>query len=168
MKKEIVQYATGKFKHFDGKEREFTVCMVSISPKAWDYSDSMYSNEEGNFILTNESCISTEARPEGIISTWERYVNFGVSVRNPNDSYNEDIAKKIAYGKANSTKGYTVAFDDLALMSTEIANALLKNFVEKVSNDPSLAIQNYKEQEELYNSKKAKKALLQVNDALSK
>ncbi len=169
MKKEIVQYATGKFKHFDGKEREFTVCMVSISPKIYDdYPDPMYSNEDGDYILTNESCISTEARPEGIISTWERYVNFGVSVRNPNDSYNEDIAKKIAYGKANSIKGYTVAFDDLALMSTEIANALLKNFVEKVSNDPSLAIQNYKEQEELYNSKKAKKALLQANDALSK
>ena len=32
MKKEIVQYATGKFKHFDGTEREFTVCMASISP----------------------------------------------------------------------------------------------------------------------------------------
>lgn len=169
MKKEIVQYATGKFKHFDGKEREFTVCMVSISPKTYDdYPNPMYSNEDGDYILENESSISTEARPEGVIAIWERYVNFGVSVRNPNDSYNEDIAKKIAYGKANSTKGYTVAFDNLALMSTDVANALLKNFVEKVSNDPSLAIQNYKEQEELYTSKKAKKALLMANDALSK
>ena len=34
MKKEIVQYATGKFKHFDGQDREFTVCMVSTSPIA--------------------------------------------------------------------------------------------------------------------------------------
>lgn len=165
MKKEIVQYATGKFKHFDGKEREFTVCMVSISPEIYDDFDSTYVTEDGDCIVENESHIRTKARPEGVIVNWERYVNFGVSVRNPNDSYNEDIAKKIAYGKANSTKGYTVAFDDLALMSTDVATVLLKNFVERVSNDPSLAIQNYEEQEALYNAKKAK---LSANDSVSK
>lgn len=169
MKKEIVQYATGKFKHFDGKEREFTVCMVSISPEMNDDdTTSYYQNEDGDFLFENECLIYTKACSKGIIANWERYVNFGVSVRNPNDSYNETIAKKIAYGKANSSKGYTVAFDDLALMSTDVANALLKNFVDKVSNDPSLAIQNYEEQEEAYKAKKAKKSLFAANDAVSK
>jgi hypothetical protein len=167
MKKEIVQYATGKFKHFDGKEREFTVCMVSISPEDYPCKE-YYCREDDEFLFDNESNIHTKANSKGVLTAWQRYVNFGVSVRNPNDSYNEDIAKKIAYGKANSTKGYTVAFDDLALMSTDVATALLKNFVERVSNDPSLAIQNYEEQEALYNTKKAKKAMLSANDAISK
>ena len=156
MKKEIVQYAKGKFMHFDGKEREFTVCMVSISPD--NYNDLAYESddkEHPNYLLTNESHITTKECPcqKGMIITWERYVNFGVSVRNPNDTYDETIAKKIAYGKAHSTKGYTVAFDCLALMSTDVANALLKNFVDRVSNDPSLAIQSYEEQKERYDLK---------------
>lgn len=167
MKKEIVQYATGKFKHFDGKEREFIVCMVSISPESYNDTDSLYIDKEGNYLSENESHIRTKARPEGVISQWERYVNFGVSVRNPNDSYNEDIAKKIAYGKATSVKGYTIAFDDLALINKDVVNALLNNFVKKVSNDPSLAIQNYEEQEEAYNSRKFKKAMFNSNDTFS-
>ena len=107
MKKEIVQYAKGKFMHFDGKEREFTVCMVSISPD--NYNDLAYESddkEHPNYLFTN-----------------------------------------------HSTKGYTVAFDCLALMSTDVANALLKNFVDRVSNDPSLAIQSYEEQKECYDLK---------------
>lgn len=167
MKKEIVQYATGKFKHFDGKEREFTVCMVSISPETNNDMESYYQNMDGDYLFKNESHIYTKACSKGIIAKWERYVNFGISVRNPNDSYNEDIAKKIAYGKANSVKGYTVAFDDLALISKDVVNALLNNFVKKVSNDPSLAIQNYEEQEALYNAKKAKKAMFNANDTFS-
>jgi len=38
-------------------------------------------------------------------------------------------------------------------MSTDVANALLKNFVDRVSNDPSLAIQSYEEQKERYDLK---------------
>ena len=137
MKKEIVQYATGKFKHFDGQEREFTVCMVSISPIVDEY---------------NNSCNFTVIKGEKIdVSTeWKRYVCFGISVRNPQDIYSKDIAKKIAYGRAFSYKGYTVAFDSLVLMSSDVANALLDNFVSRVSNDPSLAIINYDEQEKAY------------------
>ena len=137
MKKEIVQYATGKFKHFDGQEREFTVCMVSISPTVDEYNNSY------NFtVIKGEKIdVSTE---------WKRYVCFGISVRNPQDIYSKDIAKKIAYGRAFSYKGYTVAFDSLVLMSSDVANALLDNFVSRVSNDPSLAIINYDEQEKAY------------------
>lgn len=134
MKKEIVQYATGKFKHFDGQEREFTVCMASISPKEEYYCNTNLINTEQDYNCTS----------------WKRYLRFGVSVRNPQDQQNETIAKKIAYGKAHSKRGYTVAFDSLALMSSDVANALLDNFVSRVNNDPSLAIMNYNEQEKTY------------------
>lgn len=144
MKKEIVQYATGKFKHFDGQDREFTVCMVSTSPIA----KLIPSDYDGVMISSNVTAAVTENSE--FITAWERYVNFGISVRNPQDAYNEGIAKKIAYGKANSKKSYSVAFDHMALMSTEVANALLNNFVSRVSNDPSLAIENYEAQKEAY------------------
>ena len=131
MKKEIVQYATGKFKHFDGKEREFTVCMAS-----------------------NATSLLTDS--DDAIAIWERYLLFGVSVRNPKDAPNESLAKKIAYGKAHSSKGRTVAFDDLALMSSSVAKAILDNFVKRIENDPSLVIDNYDIQKEAY-LKKCKK-----------
>lgn len=134
MKKEIVQYATGKFKHFDGQDREFTVCAASISPKEEAYCNTTLIN-------TEQDCIGT---------SWKRYLHFGISVRNPQDQQNEIIAKKIAYGKAHSKKGYTVAFDDCVLMSTQVANVLLHNFASRVANDPSLAIENYEVQKESY------------------
>ena len=144
MKKEIVQYATGKFKHFDGQDREFTVCMVSTSPIA----KLIPIDYDGVMISSNVTAAVTENSE--FITEWERYVNFGISVRNPQDAYYEGIANKIAYGKANSKKGYSVAFDHTALMSTEVANALLNNFVSRVFNDPSLAIENYEAQKETY------------------
>lgn len=144
MKKEIVQYATGKFKHFDGQVREFIVCMVSTSPIAM----LIPTDYDGVMISANVTAAVTETSE--FITKWKRYVNFGISVRNPRDEYNEGIAKKIAYGKASSKKGYSVAFDHMALMSTEVANALLNNFVSRVSNDPSLAIENYEAQKEAY------------------
>ena len=144
MKKEIVQYTTGKFKHFDGQDREFIVCMVSTSPIAM----LIPTDYDGVMISSNVTAAVTETSE--FITKWKRYVNFGISVRNPRDEYNEGIAKKIAYGKASSKKGYSVAFDHMALMSTEVANALLNNFVSRVSNDPSLAIENYEAQKEAY------------------
>lgn len=149
MKKEIVQYATGKFKHFDGTEREFTVCMASISPV-----EDWVESEVG--ILANVTSILTEK--DDIDTSWERYLCFGVSVRNPKDTYNESLAKKIAYGKSHSSKGYTIAFDNLALMSSSVAKALLDNFVERVTNDPSLAIENYNMQKMMYEKKCKKQA----------
>ena len=149
MKKEIVQYATGKFKHFDGTEREFTVCMASISPV-----EDWVESEVG--ILANVTSILTEQ--DNIDTSWERYLCFGVSVRNPKDTYNESLAKKISYGKAHSSKGYTVAFDNLALMSSSVAKAMLDNFVERVTNDPSLAIENYNMQKMMYEKKCKKQA----------
>ena len=140
MKKEIVQYATGKFKHFDGQEREFTVCMASISPTAYEFD-----RYETPINVTN-----IKGEKIDVVTEWKRYVCFGISVRNPQDIYSKDIAKKIAYGRAFSYKGYTVAFDSLVLMSSDVANALLDNFVSRVSNDPSLAIINYDEQEKAY------------------
>ena len=145
MKKEIVQYATGKFKHFDGTEREFIVCMASISP----VEDWVESEANVTSILTEQDNIDT---------SWERYLCFGVSVRNPKDTYNESLAKKISYGKAHSSKGYTVAFDNLALMSSSVAKAMLDNFVERVTNDPSLAIENYNMQKMMYEKKCKKQA----------
>ena len=149
MKKEIVQYATGKFKHFDGTEREFTVCMASISPV-----EDWVEAEVG--VLANITSILTEK--DDIDTEWERYLCFGVSVRNPIDTYNEGLAKKIAYGKSHSSKGYTVAFDNLALMSSSVAKAMLDNFVERVTNDPSLAIENYNMQKMMYEKKCKKQA----------
>lgn len=149
MKKEIVQYANGKFKHFDGTEREFTVCMASISPLG-DWIEA----EVG--VLANITSILTER--DNIDTEWERYLCFGVSVRNPIDKYDENLAKKIAYGKSHSSKGYTVAFDNLALMSSSVAKAMLDNFVERVTNDPSLAIENYNAQKMAYEKKCKKQA----------
>ena len=153
MKKEIVQYATGKFKHFDGTEREFTVCMASIASVhglvTVELSNGTMARDRAN--TTSMLTVSDDA-----IAIWERYLLFGVSVRNPKDAPNESLAKKIAYGKAHSSKGRTVAFDDLALMSSSVAKAILDNFVKRVENDPSLAIDNYDMQKEAY-LKKCKK-----------
>lgn len=155
MKKEIVQYATGKFKHFDGTEREFTVCMASISPIG-DWIETDIGEDEPVLLPANITSIVTEK--DDVDTAWERYLCFGVSVRNPKDTYNESLAKKISYGKAHSSKGYTVAFDNLALMSSSVAKAMLDNFVERVTNDPSLAIENYNMQKMMYEKKCKKQA----------
>lgn len=65
MKKEIVQYAKSKFMHFDGKEREFTVCMVSISPD--NYNDLAYElddKEHPNYLFTNDPSLAIQSYEE--------------------------------------------------------------------------------------------------------
>ena len=80
MKKEIVQYATGKFKHFDGREREFTVCMASISPIG-DWIETDIGEDEPVLLPANITSIVTEQ--DDIDTAWERYSMFWSFCKKP-------------------------------------------------------------------------------------
>ena len=135
MKKEIVKYGSGKLVKFDGIERDFTVCMCTTIP-----DPNSYDEDGANCTWLNVE--NSEAFVE-----WERIVLFGVSVRNPLDTHKEDLAKKIAYGKAHSRKGLAIGFEYAALLSSEVADSLLNSFIKRIEDDPSLAFTDYEEQE---------------------
>ena len=121
--------------------------MTNVKQKFVDYREGSFVDFEGK---DHYFVVCAVLRESTIRENVTRILSFGVSFCNPVDKHNNELGKKIAYGKANSKKGYSVAFDHMALMSTEVANALLNNFVSRVSNDPSLAIENYEAQKEAY------------------
>ena len=149
MKKEIVQYATGKFKHFDGQDREFTVCMVSTSPIA----KLIPSDYDGVMISSNVTAAVTENSE--FITAWERYVNFGTSVRNPQDAYNEGIAKKIAYGKSISDRNTNVLLGRAGLLNIETVKYILDNEVNHVKQYPEQYSVAYAKAKDKYEKAKA-------------
>ncbi len=117
-----VQYITGTFTDFKGQERHFVMAAVSIP------------DSESYVILEDENLVFTP-----------KCVSIGVSVCLPFDEFNEELGKKIAYGKAIKFNDHRLYATDGGLINTTMVDALLKQESEYFKTYPGRYIKGYDE-----------------------
>lgn len=116
-----VQYISGSFIDFKGQERKFVMAAVSIvDNEAYvDYSESE------NFVDTPK-CVS-----------------IGVSVCLPYDKFDEELGKKIAYGKATKSVEHRLYATDEGLINTTMITGLLEQESEYFKKNPGRYLKGY-------------------------
>ena len=143
MKEKIVTVIS-EFTDFRGKVHKFVVAAVSMPV---DAEIEIYGDSE--------------------VIDWtsaEKAVKLGVAVCNPVDEYSEEKGKMIAINKAKNCDDYALYATLPGMINTAVVDALIKQEVEFIKNNPARVIPGYIEEKEKYEKRKAFAAAL---DALT-
>lgn len=116
-----VQYISSTFTDFTGQERHFIMAAVSIID-GLAYVDM---SEAENFLDTPK-CVS-----------------IGVSVCLPFDNFDEELGKKIAYGKAMKSTEHRLYATDEGLINTVMISGLLEQESEYFKKYPGRYLKGY-------------------------
>ena len=143
MKEKIVTVVS-EFTDFKGLVHKFVVAAVSMTV---DAEVDLYDEDK----LVGWSYI-------------DKAVKLGVAVCNPEDEYSEEKGKMIAINKARNCDDYALYATLPGMINTAVVDALIKQEVEFIKNNPVRVIPGYIEEKEKYEKRKAFTAAL---DALT-
>jgi hypothetical protein len=135
MKKKIVTVVS-EFTDFKGLVHKFVVAAVSMPVDA----DITIYDEDENY---------------GGHTYAEKAVKLGVAVCNPVDKYDEEKGKAIAINKAISCDDYALYATLPGMINTAVVDALVKQEVEFIKNNPARVIPGYIEEKEKFEKRKA-------------
>ena len=94
----------------------------------------------------------------------DKVVKLGVAVCNPADQYSEEKGKMIAINKAKSCSDYALYATLPGMINTAVVDALIKQEIEFIKNNPVRVIPGYIDEKEKFEKRQAFKAAL---DALT-
>lgn len=123
--------------------------MTNTKQKLVDYREGSFVDFEGKdhyFVVFRESTISENPT---------RILSFGVSFCNPVDKYNNELGKKIAYGKSISDRNTNVLLGRAGLLNIETVKYILDNEVNHVKQYPEQYSVAYAKAKDKYEKAKA-------------
>lgn len=142
-----VEYLTDKFKDYTGQERDFILAAVSVP---LGFKECVYIPD-----------VFSEKYEDGKVSYYfedtemglEKYLLIGMSIRNAEDKYDEEIGKRIAVGKALKFKGKQILVSHAGLINTKVVRAFLEQEAEYFKRDPQSYIAGYRNAEKKWKEK---------------
>lgn len=144
------QYLIDYFTDYAGNNRMFTLCAVTIPCEVSPIS--VLSNWQDSITITNIGTVGNNSICEikSKDSNTEKYPAFtkklkiGISVQCPDDDPNEELGKKIAYGKALKYNDHTLLVTRDGMINTKLVMALLEQEAEYFKKNPESYIAGYK------------------------
>lgn len=145
MKNNVIEYITDSFIDYKGEEHKIVVCAISSTPESIDdgYGKLAVAN------VCEEYCYSDTTQ------YIERMVSIGYSVCNPEDTFNEDKGKLIAFHKALNNFSKPVLCSPVkGVVNKILIKALLKQEIKFVKENPEKVIKGYDDSKARYERKK--------------
>lgn len=150
MKQDIATYLVDSFKDYAGKEHTFVACALSQSPEnevdatlkiGWiDKTDRLYTDSS-------------------LCHDVYRMVTIGIAICNPEDEFNLEKGKNIAYNKAaNIEQLPRIYTPNKGVITKEIVDVFLKQQVQFVKENPEKLIKGYLEAKKAYEETQKAKA----------
>lgn len=133
--KTIVNYLTGNFVNYAGQSQQVIICAITSEP-----------------INNKNYIVNFKDNASHVIST-KRILQLGISIQNPNDPINEELGKKIAFGKAvNSNPTMVSAIP--GIITKEVVDAIMQKTLKYVQNSPENYITTYAKNKAKFNANK--------------
>lgn len=139
MKNIIAEYLTDSFIDYAGKEHKLVACALSMAPEASKFQEAGFSwNTEDGY---DDVCVC-------------RIVTLGIAVCNPEDLFDEEKGKRIAYNKAlhNNELPKLVSVTK-GIINKTLIQALLKQELDFVKGNPERVIAGYHESKVRFNKR---------------
>ena len=150
MKNNVIEYLVDSFVDFKGEEHKVIACAVSNTPDTLDDCELAISYVDGDYA-------SYDLRQYE-----KRIVSVGYSICNPEDTYNEEKGKNIAYRKALKNLSNPVLCPLVnGIINKTLTKALLKQEVKFIKDNPERVIRGYNDSMARY--EKRKKTLEEYN-----
>lgn len=121
--------------------------MTNAKQKFVDYREGCFVDFEGKDHYFVVCAVLRETTIYGILT---RNLSFGVSFCNPVDKHNNELGKKIAYGKSVSDRNTNVLLGRAGLLNIETVKYILDNEVNHVKQYPEQYSVSYAKAKDKY------------------
>ena len=126
--------------------------MTNAKQKFVDYREGSFIDFEGK---DHYFVICAVLREGTVCGHLTRILSFGVSFCNPVDKHNNELGKKIAYGKSISDRNANVLLGRAGLLNIETVKYILDNEVNHVKQYPEQYSVSYAKAKDKYEKTKA-------------
>ena len=145
MKQDIETYLIDSFIDFEGKEHKIVACALSQSPINTKYESLKVGWVSPNEMMDTENTLCHDVY---------RLVTIGIAICNPEDPFNEETGKKIAYGKAANREDLPRIYTpNKGIITGELVDAFLKQQVRFFKENPGTLINGYDKAKEAYETR---------------
>lgn len=134
-----VVYKQGNFIDYKGAQVNFILAAVSIPT---------------NTVLVPVDEDGFETEEEQVESA--KLLSLGLAVQRPGDEWDEELGKKIAYGKAVKRRDHALTTTDAGMINTRMVEAVLEQEASYMQVNPGRYIAGYDEARDKYLEAKAK------------
>ena len=141
MKKRKVVYRQGSFVDFAGRTRQYIVAAVSeLLPNATEVYTS-----EGKYVTPTKFVVTEVSEDEyvAIHNDVVKRVSLGFSVCNPEDTFNEELGKTIALGKAEKRPAGVLYATTAGMINTDLVESLITQEMQHFENNPGAVLTGY-------------------------
>ena len=126
--------------------------MTNVKQKLVDYREGSFVDFEGK---DHYFVVCAVLRESTIRENVTRILSFGVSFCNPVDKHNNELGKKIAYGKSVSDRNTNVLLGRAGLLNIEAVKYILDNETNHVKQYPEQYSISYAKAKDKYEKAKA-------------
>lgn len=126
--------------------------MTNVKQKLVDYREGSFVDFAGK---DHYFVVCAVLRESTIRENVTRILSFGVSFCNPVDKHNNELGKKIAYGKSVSDRNTNVLLGRAGLLNIETVKYILDNEVNHVKQYPGQYSVSYAKAKDKYEKAKA-------------
>lgn len=126
--------------------------MTNAKQKFVDYREGSFIDFEGK---DHYFVVCAVLKESTILDNLTRILSFGVSFCNPIDKNNNELGKKIAYGKSINVKNTNVLMGRAGLLNIDTVKYILDNEVNHVKQYPEQYSVAYAKAKEKYEKSKA-------------
>lgn len=126
--------------------------MINVKQKLVDYREGSFVDFEGKDHYFVVCAVLRESTIRGNVT---RILSFGVSFCNPVDKHNNELGKKIAYGKSVSDRNTNVLLGRAGLLNIEAVKYILDNETNHVKQYPEQYSISYAKAKDKYEKAKA-------------
>lgn len=137
-----VAYKQGSFVDYKGAQVNFILAAVSIPT---------------NTVLVP---VDNDGKPTGDGDWSIKTLSIGIAVQRPEDHWNEELGKKIAYGKALKRREHCLVTTDPGLVNTKMVEAVLEQEASYLQVNPGRYIAGYDDARDSYLEAKSKEEYL--------
>lgn len=146
MKQDISTFITDSFVDFEGKEHKVVACALSQSPENEDHTLTIGWADEFDSLDVNDP----------IHTPVYRLVTIGIAICNPEDEFDLERGKRIAYNKAahddSLPRIYTTG---KGIITKELVDVFLKQQVQFFVESPGKFIKGYDKAEKEYRERQS-------------
>lgn len=143
MKNEIAEYLVDSFIDYKGLEHKIVLCALSVTPEHTEDESFIAGliNQDGN-------CFYGKA----VVRT----LCIGVSVCNPEDTFDEKMGKEIAYKKAKyGTNSLRLCSVSKGVINKTLVDAFMKQEMNFIKANPDKVIKGYTDTKTRYENRKS-------------
>lgn len=137
MKKERIETLVDSFVDINGDTRYFVIAAVS------EVLPTLVSDDFEDIEVSHEVMICTEYNSDYVDNVVKK-VTLGYAFCNPTDTFNEELGKTIAIGRARKNQEAALYSTKLGYINTKLVKAFLEQEAEYFKNNPENYIKGYK------------------------